>query len=86
MPASPMGLQVFFRPSKGFLAQLLQTTMISAGNSNEIEDRSAYSLPSPFSLQAKATPVPLLWESDEGNGKSGLGVFVNRDNFHALRQ
>jgi hypothetical protein len=62
----------------------MQTTIISAGNSNEIEDRSAYSLPSPFSLQAKATPVPLLWESDEGNGNPGLGVFLNRDNFHAL--
>jgi hypothetical protein len=62
----------------------MQTTIISAENSNEIEDRSAYSLPSPFSLQAKATPVPLLWESDEGNGNPGLGVFLNRDNFHAL--
>ena len=62
----------------------METTMISAGNSNEIEDRSAYSLPSPFSLQAKATPVPLLWESDEGNGKSGVGVSLNRDHFHAL--
>jgi hypothetical protein len=52
-----MGLQVFFRPLKGFLAQLLQTTMNSAGFAKDrrFVDRASPRQPAP-ALQSRPNP------------------------------
>jgi hypothetical protein len=49
-----MGLQVFFRPSKGFLAQLLQTIKNSAGFAKDrrFVDRAKPRQPAP-ALQSR---------------------------------
>jgi hypothetical protein len=56
-PVSPMGLQVFFRPFKGFLAQLLHSMMNSDGFAKDRRffDRATPRQPPP-ALQSRPNP------------------------------